>query len=115
MESPESDYNLVYATVRIPGRSAPNKKRRESTKATPRTADLQQLMADPDLRRQVASATSAALLPVPNDTCISDTAADMADVKLSIAAKVVPRCKRPRGAQGWCADPGVQTEMNAAW
>ena len=39
----------------------------------------------------------------------------MADVMLSTAAKLVPRCKRPRGAQGWCAGPGVEAEMNAAW
>ena len=30
--------------------------------------------------------------------------ADMADVMLSIAAELAPRSKRPRGAQGWCAD-----------
>ena len=104
-----------YATVRIPGRSAPNRRRRESTKATPRTVDLQGLMADPDLRRQVASATSAALPSIPNGTCIGDIAADMADVMLSNAAELAPCSKRPRGAQGWCADPGVQAEMNAAW
>ena len=38
-----------------------------------------------------------------------------ADVMLSTAAKLQPRFKRPRGAQGWCAGPGVETEMNAAW
>ena len=103
----------MYATVRIPGRSAPHRSRRESTKATPGTADLQRLMADLDLRRQVASATSAALPPIPNGSCIGDIAADMADVMLSIAAELAPRSKRPRGAQG--ADPGVQAEMNAAW
>ena len=63
----------------------------------------------------MASATSATLPPIPNGTCISDIAADMADVMLSIAAELAPRSKRPRGAQGWCADPGVQAEMNAAW
>ena len=83
MESPESDHNLVYATVCIPGRSAPNRRRRESTTATRRTADLQRLMADPNLRRHVANATSAALSPIPNGTCIGDIAADMADVMLS--------------------------------
>ena len=39
----------------------------------------------------------------------------MADVMLSITAELAPRSKRPRGAQGRCADPGVQAEMNAAW
>ena len=113
MESPESDHNLVYATVRIPGRSAPNMGSRESTTATPKTADLQRLMADPNLRRHVASAKSAALPPISNGTCIGDIAADMADDMLSIAAELAPCSKLPRGAQGWCADPGVQAEMNA--
>ena len=42
-------------------------------------------------------------------------ATDMADVMLSTAAELVPRSKRPRGAQGWCAGPDVEVEMNAAW
>ena len=46
---------------------------------------------------------------------IGDITADMADIMLSIAAELAPRSKRPRGPQGWCADPGVQAEMNAAW
>ena len=61
LESAESDHNLVYATVHIPRRSAPNRRSRESTKATRKKVDLQRLMADPDLRRQVASTMSAAL------------------------------------------------------
>ena len=72
-------------------------------------------MADPDLRRQVASAMSAALLPIPNGTCISDIAAGMADLMLSISEEIAPRSKRPRGPQGWCVDPGVQADMNTAW
>ena len=48
-------------------------------------------------------------------TCISDIATDMADVMLSTAAELVLRSKRPRGAQGWCAGPDVEAEMNAAW
>ena len=72
-------------------------------------------MADPNLRRQVASATSAALPPILNGTCIGDIAADITDVMLSIAVEFAPRSKRTRGAQGLCADPGVQAEMNATW
>ena len=56
-----------------------------------------------------------ALPPIPDGTYISDIATDMADVILSTAADLVPRSKRPRGAQGWCAGPGVEAEMNAAW
>ena len=56
-----------------------------------------------------------ALPPIPNGPCISDFATDVPDVMLSTATELVPRSKRPRGAQGWCAGPGVEAEMNVAW
>ena len=57
-----------------------------------------------------------ALPPIPDGTCIIGIATDMADVMLSIAAaELVPRSMRPRVAQFWCAGPGVESEMNAAW
>ena len=62
----------------------------------------------------MASVTSAALPPIPNGTYIGDITADMADVMLSIAAELAPRSKHPRRVQGWCADSGVQAEMNGA-
>ena len=40
LEAPESDHNLVYAKVRIPRRPAPNRRKRDSTKETPKLADL---------------------------------------------------------------------------
>ena len=67
-------------------------------------------MTDPNLRCLVANAMVDALPPIPDGTCIGDIATDMADVMLSTAAEVVPRSKRPRGAQGWCAGPGVEIE-----
>ena len=115
LEAPESDHNLVYAKVRIPRRSTPNRRKRDRTKETPNLADLKRLMTDSNLRFQVANAMVDALPPIPDDTCISNIATDMADVMLSTAAELVPRPKRPRGAQGWCAGPGVEAEMNAAW
>ena len=72
-------------------------------------------MADPNLQCQVANAMIAALPPVFDGTCISDIAIDMADVMLSTPAELARHSKRPRGAQGWCAGPGVEAEMNAAW
>ena len=105
----------MYAKVRIPRRSAPNRRKRDITKETPKLADLRRLMTDSNLRFQVANAMVDALPPIPDGTCISDIATDMADVMLSTAAKLVPRSKRPRGGQGWCAGPGVESEMNAAW
>ena len=56
-----------------------------------------------------------ALPPIPDGTCIGDIATDMADVMLSTAAELVPRSKHLRGAQDWCAGPGVEAKMNAAW
>ena len=43
-EAPESDHNLVYAKVRIPRRSTPIRRKRDSTKKTPKLADLRRLM-----------------------------------------------------------------------
>ena len=94
-EAPESDHNLVCAKIRIPRRSGLNRRKRDSTKKIPSTADIRRLMADPNLRCQVT------VLPlIPDGTCISDVATDMADVMLSTAAELAPRSKRPRGAQG---------------
>ena len=115
LEAPESDHNLVYAKVCTPRRSAPNRRKRDSTKETPKLADLRRFMTGPNLRCQVVNAMVDALPPIPDGTCISDVSTDMADVMLSTAAELVPRFKRPRGAQGWCAGPGVEAEMSAAW
>ena len=114
LETPESDRNLEYAKVRIPRRSALNRRKRDSIKKTPQTADLRRLMADSNLRCQVANAMVATLPPIPDGTCISYIPTDMADVILPTAAELAPRSKRPRGAQGWCVDLGVEAEMNAA-
>ena len=115
LEAPESDHYLVYAKVHIPRRSAPNGRKRDRTKKTPKPADLRRLMTDLNLRFQVANAMVDALPLIPDDTCISGIATDMADVMLSTAAELVPRSKHPRGAQGWCAGPGVEAEMDASW
>ena len=114
LEVPESDHNLLYAKARIPRRSAPNRRKGDSTKETPKLADLRRLITDPNLRCQATNAMVDALPPIPDGTCIGDIATDMADVMLSTAAELVPRSKRPRGAQGWCAGLGVEAEMNAA-
>ena len=71
-------------------------------------------MTDPNLRCRVANAMVDVRPPIPDGTYISDIATDMADAMLSTVVELVPRSKRPRGAQGWCAGPGVEAEMNAA-
>ena len=72
-------------------------------------------MTDPNLRCQVANAKVNALPPIPDGICIGDIATDLADAMLSTAAELVQRSKRPREKQGWCAGPGVESEMNATW
>lgn len=49
----------------------------------------------PDLRRQIARATSTSLPLVPYGIYINDIAVDMADGMLSISAKVPPCFKHP--------------------
>ena len=115
LEAPESDHNLVYAKVRIPRRSALNRKKRDCTKETPKTADLRWLMTDPNLRCQVANAIVTVQPQIPDDTCISDITTNMADVIHSTVAELAPRSKRLRGAQDWFAGPSVDAEMNGVW
>ena len=50
---------------------------------------------------------------IPDGTCISIIALDMADIILT-ATKLAPRSKRPRGAQSWFVGPGMEAEMNVA-
>ena len=76
---------LKTPKFRIPRRSAPNRRKRDSTKETPKLADLRRLMIDPNLRCQVANVMVTPLPPIPDRTCISDIATDMADVMLSTA------------------------------
>ena len=90
----------MYAKFRIPRRSAPNRRKRDSTKEIPKLVDLRRLITDPNLRCQVANAMVTALPPIPDDTCIRDIVTDMADVMLSTAAQLVSRSKHPRGTQG---------------
>ena len=104
----------MYANLRIPRKSAPNRRKRASTKETSKLTDPRRLMTDPNLRCQIANAMVDALPPIPDGTCISDIATGMADVKFSTAAELVPRSKHPRGAQGWCTGPGLEAEINAA-
>ena len=115
LKAPESDHKLVYGKVRIPRRSAPNRRKRDSTEEAPKLANVRRLMTDPNLRCQVANAMVDALPPIPDGPCIGDIAADVADGMLSTATELVPRSTRPRRAQGWCAGPGVEAQMNAAW
>ena len=71
-------------------------------------------MTHPNPRCQVANAMVHALPPISDGTSTNDIATDMADVMLSTVAELVPRSKRPRGAQGWCAGPDVKAGMDAA-
>ena len=104
LETPESDHNLVYAKVHIPRRSAPNRRKRYSTKKTPNTADLRRLMADSNFRCQVANAVLAALPSTPDNTCVRNIATEMADVMFSTAANwhraLSARAEHRAGAQG---------------
>ena len=78
LEASESDHNLVYAKVCIPRRSAPNRRKTDSTMETPKLADFRRLMTEPNLRFQVANAMVNALPLISDGICISDIATDTA-------------------------------------
>ena len=52
LKASESDHNLVYSIRKSASHAGPhqNRKKRDSTKETPKTDDLRRLMADPNLR-----------------------------------------------------------------
>ena len=104
IEAPELDHNLVYAKVRIPRSSTQNRRKSDSTKETPKTADLRGMISDPNLRCYVANAMVAALPPIPDGSCISDIVTDMAAVMLSTAAELAralsTRAEHSIGARG---------------
>ena len=91
LEAAESDHNLVYAKVRSPRKSAPNRRKRDSTKETPKLADLRRLITDPNLRCQVTNAMVDALPPIPDGTCIGDIATDIAGPHPTGRRGAVPR------------------------
>ena len=64
LEAPELDHNSIYAKVRIPLRPVPNRKKRDSTKESPKLADLRWLMTDPNYRCQVSNAMVGAQPPL---------------------------------------------------
>ena len=70
-------------------------------------------MPDPNLRRQVAN--TAALRPILDGNRSRALAIDMDDIVVFTATELAPCSKCPRGAQGRCAGPDVEAEMNAAW
>ena len=74
LDAPESYHNLVYAKVRTSRRSAPNRRKRDSTKQTLKTADLRRLMTYTNLRCQVTNAMTVVLPPIPDGTRIGDIA-----------------------------------------
>ena len=57
----------------------------------------------------------ATLPPISDGMCISGIATNMADVMFSTAADLASSSKPPRGAQGWCAGPGVEARINVPW
>ena len=104
----ESDHNLVTADIRLLGRIAPNRRKRE-TKGR-RAIDLQQLMANPELR----GAFIERFAPLPLGTDVDGMVSTFADAILSIAENIAPRAKRRQGPNWWCASKEKKAETLAA-
>ena len=79
---------MVTADIRVLGRLAPNRRTRE-TKGR-RAIDLQQLMANPQLR----GAFIERFTPLPLGTDVDGMASTFAEAILSTAEKITPRAKR---------------------
>ena len=106
---PESDHNLVTVDTRLLGRFAPNRRKRE-TKCR-RAIDLQQLMANPQLR----GAFIERFTPLPLGIDVDGMATTFAESMLSTAANIAPRAKRSLGPKEWYASEETTAEMLEAW
>ena len=109
----ESDHNLVYGQIRLRGRFAPNRRMRTHA-PTRRTADLERLMANPELRAMTAQAASP-LNPLPTDATATAMAADLSTMLISAAANTAPRERKQHGSHGWCASAEAKAEIHTAW
>ena len=87
---------------------------RKNDKKTGRTTDLRRLIADTNLRCEVANAISAAITQIPDGTLISDIVTDTPDFRVSILVKLTPHFKPPRGVHSWSTEPGIEAEMDTA-
>ena len=106
---PEPDHNLVTADIRLLGRFSHNRRQREMKGR--RAIDLQQLMANPQLR----GAFIEKFTPLPLGTDVDGTATTFAEAMPSTAANIAPRAKRSLGPKGWCASEETKAEMLEAW
>ena len=77
-----------------------------------RTADLERLMANPELRAMTPQAAYP-LNPLPTDA--TAMAADLSTMLISAAANTVPRERKQRGSHGWCASAEAKAEIHTAW
>ena len=105
-------HNLVYAKIRLRGRFAPNRRMRTHAPRR-RTADLERLMADPELGT-VAVQAAFPLDPLPTHATATDMAADLSKILISAAADTALHERNQRGPHGWCANAKAKAEIHTA-
>ena len=109
-----SDHNVVFVHVRLGGRVAPNRRRRDVASGQP-SIDLNRQKAEVDLRRELRARASRTVGPLERvATTVDELATELVDCVLAAAAEIAPGTKRRGGPKGWCGSEEVQRDINAA-
>ena len=117
---PISDHNIASAPVKLLGHFARNRRLTVSAKLP---VDCRRLVADPQLRQEVATAVGRHLRANPPvDSNVDGVEAAFAAAIMRTAELVIPPQERRRPGRGWSGDAQTEAElqtatdaMHAAW
>jgi len=110
----DSDHNIVYATVQLRGRFAPNRPARTTKR---RTFDRSALRSDVDCRVRVIQRIVSNLPEIPQQGYggnVGEMAEAFTNVVLAAAEIEVPPTPRQHRARGWCATEAIATATREA-
>ena len=109
---PISDHNIVSAPVKLLGHFARNRRLRATAKSP---VDRRRLVADPQLRQEVATAVGTQLWSnPPGDSSVDDMEAAFTAAIMRAAEMVIPPQERRRPGRGWSGDARTEAELQAA-
>ena len=111
--SPDTDHNIVCASVRLLGRFAHNRPRRIPRGRS--LIDRRAIISDPDRRQQLTQLIISELKQSISGGTVSSLATNFTGVLLSAAEKVVPRLTRKPRLPGWFEDETTRMEFEQAW
>ena len=110
----DSDHGIVYATVRLSGRFAPNRHVRTIKQIRP--FDRQNFRSDEDCRQRVVEQILSKLLSLPGQpSSTSEMAESLVKVVLDAVAKEAPLPRRRAHQLGWRDSAETSAGFKVAW